>query len=292
MNLVIPPYRLIRTQCSELEWRFDESEEAWKVTDEFDSVLEQGRSNGKLGTLLRAFLKRHPWHFDALTHYAMCKRQEGKTLDAYAFARTAVATAKEAIPRDFDANLHQIPGGFVENRPFLRALYELMQCCEALGNTKGAAAIGFEILALDQEDRMGARYELPKYLILEGRYRAAAELFEKPEFDGTFHRAFYLYPLVLLYLARREEAKDAIESCLGTPQTARYLLDPMLAMPESDSFLGGFTSGSELEGYYYARQYRRFWLDCGDAVKLLLKASKKVEKAGWPRYYPVRVYPT
>lgn len=118
-------------------------------------------------------------------------------LDAYAFARTAVATAKEAFPNDYDPSRHQIPGGFVDNRPFLRALYEFMQCCDALGDVDGAATAGFEILAYDLADRMGARLELPKYLIKQGRYATAAELFERPDFVGTFHRASYLHPLVL-----------------------------------------------------------------------------------------------
>ena len=284
MNVIEAPYRLIRTQVSDFEWRFEESQSAWPATEEFDGILEQGRGNGKLGTSLRKFLKRHPWHFDAWTHYAMCKRGEGRPLDAYAFSRTAVATAKEAIPHDYNPTKHKIPGGFVENRPFLRALYELMQCYEALGDADGASTTGFEILGYDEEARMGARLELPKYLIKQGRYSTAAELFERPEFAGTFYQVSYLRPLILLYLDRRKEAEEAIEDCLGSPQTARYLLNPMLPVPESDSPFG-LSYGSELEGYIYAREYRQLWFDCGDAIKLLSEASKKVAAAGWPRYY-------
>jgi len=285
MNIIESPYRLIRTQVSEFEWRFEESQSAWSATEEFDGILEQGRGNGKLSNLLRRFLKCNPWHFDALTHLAMCKRQAGNVLDAYAFSHTAVATAKEAIPKEYEPSKHRIPGGFVQNRPFLRALHELMQCCEALGDTDRAATIGFEILGYDQEDRMGARIELPKYLIKQGRYGKAAELFEEPNFAGTFHRASYLLPLILLHLDRRKEAMVAIEDCLGSPQTARYLLNPMLPMPESDSPFG-LSSGSELEGYYCARQYRQLWFDCDGAIKLLSEASEKVAAAGWPKYYP------
>jgi len=55
---------------------------------------------------------------------------------------------------------------FIENRPFLRCLFNLMLCHESLDDTQGAASIYFEILALDEEDRMGARMELPKHLTL------------------------------------------------------------------------------------------------------------------------------
>ncbi len=286
MTIIEPPYKLIRTRVSEIEWRFEESQEAWAATDQFDAVLEKGRATGKLSPLLREFLKKFPWHFDALTHYAMCKRYERKFLDAYAYARTAVGTAKEAFPDDFDPAGQQIPGGFVENRPFLRALHELMQCRETLGDNVGASKIGYEILSFDVMDRMGARTELPKYLLRMGRYQKALELFESPEFEGTFHRSNYLLPLVLLHIGRREEAIKTFDECLHTPQTARYLLNPMLPMPPSDSPFGGVTSGSELEGYFCAQEYRPLYFECDEALNLLIEASKKVEKAGWPRYFP------
>lgn len=280
-----PPFELIHTRFSEKEWRFEASELVWAATEEFDGILETARGTGKLGAPLRAFLKRYPWHFDALTHYAMLKYREGKKLEAYAFAHAAVGTARSYIPREFDPKEHTIPGGFVENRPFLRCLYNLMLCCEALGDAQTASAIGFEILDLDHEDRMGARMELPKHLLRLGRYQAAADLFESDRFSGTFHRANYLYPLLLFHLGREKDAMEAIENCLRTPQVARYLLEPMASQPPSDSPIGGFTSGSELKGYWYAREYLPYWLDCDNALKLLLKASHKVEKAGWPRYY-------
>lgn len=275
-----PPFELINTRFSEKEWRFEASEAAWVATEEFNGILETARGTRKLNAPLRAFLKRHPWHFDALTHYAMLKYREGKKLEAYAFAHTAVGIARSCIPLEFDPKDHTIPGGFVENRPYLRSLYNLMLCCEALDDAQAAASIGFEILDLDYEDRMGARMELPKHLLRLERYQAAADLFESERFSGTFHRADYLYPLALLHLGRKNEAVEAIEDCLRTPQVARYLLEPMAKQPPSDSPIGGFTSGSNLEGYWHARDYLPFWLDCDDALKLLLKASRKVEKVG------------
>ena len=60
MNIVAPPFSLIRTRVSESEWRFEGSDEAWTVTEEFDGILESSRATGKLGAALRAFLKGYP----------------------------------------------------------------------------------------------------------------------------------------------------------------------------------------------------------------------------------------
>jgi tetratricopeptide (TPR) repeat protein len=284
MNIVAPPFSLIRTRVSESEWRFEGSDEAWTATEEFDGILEMSRSAGKLGAALRAFLKRYPWHFDALNHYSGEKLREGKTLEAYAFSHAAVATARSCFPREFDPSKHYIPGGFVENRPFLRSLYNLMQCYEALGDYRGASALANELLQFDYEDRMGARMELPKYLLRQGRYQSAADLFAEKKWEGSFFAAEHLYPVVLLHLGRRDESIEAMERLLGRPNIARYLLNPDAPCPPQDSPFG-MSSGSDLEGYYFAAQYRYYWATCGEALDLLFEATRKVEAAGWPRYF-------
>lgn len=291
MKIIEPLYQLVRAQFSEHEWIFHESPEASVATEKFDVILDRGRCGENLGRLLRPFLKDHPWHFDAMTHYASCKRAERKFLEAYAFATTALATAREAFPPEFDEANHQIPGGFVANRPFLRALYEKMESCVEIGELSAAIATGFSVLKYDVEDRMGAHEVLPKYLLMQGRYQRAIDLFDSEPFKGTFHRAEYLRPVALLRLGRHDEAIAAIEDCLGTPATARYLLDPMLPQPKSDSPIGGFTSGSDLEGYFYGWQYRDLWIECPGAINLLSSAAKKVAAAGWPRYYAVAKHP-
>lgn len=257
-----PPYQLVRTRVSDQEWIFNESADAFAATLEFETLLERTRGGERLASLLRAFLKAHPWHFDAMTHYASCKMEERKYLEAYAFSMTAVATAREAFPSDFDEAIHQIPGGFVQNRPFLRALHGKMQAAAAIGELGTAIATGKLLLKLDIQDRMGGREDLPRYLLREGRYQEAIDLFESEDFRGTFGRAEYLRPVTLLYLKRRAEAIASIEDCLRTPATARYILDGMLPRPDSDSPIGGYTSGSDLEGWYHAKIYRDFWVDC------------------------------
>lgn len=284
MNIVTPPFFLIRTRVSENEWRFESSAEGWAATEQFDSILERSRAKGKMGASIRSFLRRYPWHFDALTHYSGEKLREGKTLEAYAFSHAAVATARACIPKEFDQENHFIPGGFVDNRPFLRTLYNLMQCYEAMEDYRGAAILGDELLRLDYEDRMGARLEMPKYLLRLGRFQAADDLFTTEKWRDNFYGANHLHPVVLMHLGRREEAETAIKNLISRPNIVHYLLETGAPCPPQES-PWGMSSGSELEGFYFATQYRPYWEACPGALDLLFEASRKVAAAGWPRYF-------
>ena len=199
-------YVLVRTQTDAAEWLFRESEEASAATWRFDQILESWRGDRRLTSKLRTFLNRCPWHIDAITHYSGCKLNEGKLLDAFAFAQLAVCIARTAFPSEFEEGRHRIPGGFVENRPFLRSLYNLMNAQAWIDEQAAAAATAYQILSYDREDRMGARMELPKYLLQCGLHREAVTLFEDEAFEGNFASAMYLYPVALLGCGREEKA--------------------------------------------------------------------------------------
>ena len=161
MKLITPRYELVRTRTSETEWLFSESDEAYAVTLRFNQILDEWRGTRGLTSELRRFLNRYPWHFDAMNHYASCKLNEGRRLDGFAFAQTAVALARSAFPAGFEEGKHCIPGGFVENRPFLRCLYHLMIAQASVNEFASATATGYEILSYDSQDRLGARLALP-----------------------------------------------------------------------------------------------------------------------------------
>ncbi len=292
MNFAGPRYAFVPTQYSlacpeqvEKEWIFNASEETYSVTQRYNGIVEEWEGLRGLTSELRKFLNRYPWHFEAMSRYAACKLGEGKALDGLAYAQTAVSLARSAFSPEFQEGTHRIPGGYVENRPFLRCLVQLMEAQAHIGDFAGATATGFQILSYDQEDRMGARMELPKFLLKQGRIRAAIELFEDPAFTGDFYTAGYLYPIALLHAGREAEARKAINDCLGKPRIAKYLLDPDLPPPEPENRpFFGITSGSELEGFYYAAEFREFWASHRKALPLLREQSTEAESQGWPAF--------
>lgn len=285
MKIVSPKYSLIRTQTDDSEWLFKESDEAYEVTLKFDAILEKWRGLRGLTSELRKFLNRHPWHFDAMNHYAACKLDEGRVLDALAFSQTAVSSARSAFPFDFQEGKHRIPGGFVQNRPFLRCMYQLMVAQAAINEYAAAIHTGEQMIRYDYEDRMGARMELPKYLLREGLYRKTLQLFEDERFKDTFHQADYLYPLAFLGVGEVDNAKAAIADCLYKPKVAKYLLNPCLPQPEPEQPFFGVVSGSDLEGFLYAREYLALWESFPKGIEMLRELAQPAEAENWPSYF-------
>lgn len=272
MKLIEPQYQLLPVGAQ--EWRFEESEEMRAATLLFNDILESGGGRKGLTAALRSFLNDHPAHIDALHHYAMCKLDEGKPLDAYAFAYAAVAIGKSMFSSDFLIGRDHLPGGFIENRPFLRSLYGLMTSQRAVYETRAAIQTARELIACDMEDRMGGRLHLPLFLLEENLDRDALEVFSIPDFEGTFHTVEYLRALALIRCQRIPEAIKVLQTCLHyLPQVARYLLDSSLPIPENDSRFG-IASGSEYEGWVTASEHRHVWRRTKGALEILDSAFK------------------
>lgn len=115
------------------DYRFVFSTAVNAATEKFDNILESGGGNKGLTSALRLSLNEHPDHMDALYHYSMCKLDEGKSLDAFAFAHAAVAIGRAALPSGFRFENDCLPGGWIENRPFLRSLFGLMSTQRVMG---------------------------------------------------------------------------------------------------------------------------------------------------------------
>lgn len=282
MKVNQPLYELI--PLGDHEWRFQESPEMFQATGRFDAILESHQGSKQFGRHLKKFLTGQPQHIDGLAHYAMHKTDAGQTLDAYAYAHAAAAVGRSVFPRDFQPGRDRLPGGFVQNRPFLRALNELRLAQAALGDTKAAIRTCQEHMSFDLEDRMGIRMDLPSYLMSEGRDEAALEVFSRPAFADTFHTAEYLHALVLFRMHRLDEAESLLAHCLRySPQVARFILDPHAERPQDDSPFG-ITMGCAYEGWFYGQQYVRLWQETKGAVEFLRKAAEPHAAANWARH--------
>lgn len=287
MKLNEPAYRLV--QMDPRVWRFEESEEMNAVTDLFDDLLERHRSGPKFTSALRKFLNDHPNHLDALHHYAMAKLGEGKPLDAFAFAHAAVAVARSSFPKEFVPGRDRLPGGWTENRPFLRTLHGLMLAQDAVFDRPAAIATARELIAFDPEDRMGARLSLPEFLLAEGRNVEALAVFSMPGFKDTFHVVDYLHVLALLRLERVEDARPLLANCLSRyPQVARFILKPASPEPEDEGAGWGITVGSAYEGWFYGTRFSWLWITPENAKALLQEMAAPIAAAGWSRRFEAK----
>lgn len=278
------PYHLIRMGTR--EWRFEETPETREATLLFDQLLGPfGFENtSKSISALRKFLTKHPDHIDALHHFAMSKLDTGDQLEAFVFAHAAVAVARSIFPKEFNPKTHRLPGGWVTNRPFLRALHGLMVAQNAVSTHDAAIATARELIAFDPDDRMGARLSLPAFLLTIKHDAEALAVFEDPRFEGTFSTAQYLHALCLFRLKRKDEARKVIGSCLHYyPQIARFLLEPTTEPPFDGRSHFGITVGSPFEGWYYAMQYSDLWRNPPSALRWLREIAEPLAATGWAR---------
>lgn len=270
----------------EHEWRFEPSDEMREVSQRFWQLMEDYAGTKKFTPQLRKLLNDHPDHIDALHHYVLCKLDEGKPLDAYAFAHTAVAIGKAAFPAEFRPGKDRLPGGFIENRPFLRAMHGLMMAQWAVFKRDEAIQTGKELLNYDREDRSGSRLLLAEYLVDEHRDHDALALFAEPDLKDTFDVAHYLEALAFLRLGKEDKARKALEPCLKYhPQVARFILEPRTPCPEEGSAFGGITVGSPYEGWYYGTKYSWAWNTPKTAKEFLQKLTAPIAAAGWEREF-------
>lgn len=257
MKLIEPDYQLER--MGDADWRFVQSSELDVATQKFDDILESGGGKRGLTVTLRAFLNDYPIHIDALHHYAMCKMDGGKPLDALAFAHAAVAVGRAAFPSGLRLEKDCLPGGWIENRPFLRALHGLMLAQRAMSQTPTAIETARELIGCDSQDRMGARLVLPLYLLEQNRDREALDVFSYSGFEETFGSTEYLRALALIRLERAGEVGKVLEPCFRyLPKVARYLLDSQLPRPRNESPFG-VAMGSDYEAWDAAISQRWVW---------------------------------
>ena len=277
MKLIEPDYRL---ECvAEGEWHFEESVAMAAATEKFDDILETNGGRRGLTVALRAFLNDHPGHIDALHHYAMCKMRESKPLDGFAFAHAAVASGRAALPPGFVLANNCLPGDWIENRPFLRALSGLMTAQRALGRVSAAIMTARELIGCDVQDRMGARLLLPIYLLEANRAQEALEAFRFPAHKDTFGPVAYLEALALIRLGRTEEIRAVLSPCFRHyPMVARHLLDPDLPRPKNESPYG-VVVGSHYESWMSAVEQRWLWEDPGNALEALKAAWESHAKS-------------
>ncbi len=283
MKIIQKPYTLCQCGMDQRDWRFEESDDILAATEEFDHILEHHRGRAYVQALAR-FLKAHPNHIDALHHYSTCKLHADKDLEALGLSHTAVATGIRAFPKEFVVGRDRLDTGYVSNRPFLRACHGLMLAQHAVGLVDEAIDTGRMCLGFDPGDRNGARIELPRYFLEQGRDHLALELFEKPAYKETFHDLEYLHALALIRLGRTAEARKTLESCLHyQPLVAKYLLDSSLPEPPNEDRFGGVVWGSELEGWIHALQHGHLWRTNREAMEILRKESEPHSRNSWKR---------
>lgn len=163
---------------------------------------------------------------DCVDAYLLLGQLEDDPQEALEWHRRAVDAATRALGPDAFTEMAGGFWGFLETRPYMRAVESLALCLLSLGRDKEAMDRLRDMLRLNPWDNQGARHALLPLLIVHDLDQEAETLFER---YGEAPFANWAYARVLLDLRRDgtagASARESLELALErNPYVPLYLL--------------------------------------------------------------------
>jgi tetratricopeptide (TPR) repeat protein len=204
--------------------------------------------------------------------------EESRSLDeARALYEQGRAAGERALGPDTFAREAGRFWGIVSTRPYMRARFGLAQCLEDLDRREEAIDHYRELIRLDPDDHLGARYSLLAALLLGGRDDEAAALID--QFDDE-PSAFWCYGRALSVFRREGDSRTARE-CLREALRSNRHVPPLLA--DDREWPGPvpttYTPGSREEALICADDLVEAWQATPDATRWL-RAHASARKSG------------
>jgi hypothetical protein len=267
--------RVRRRQGS--EWAFEPAPD----NPEFDAgceLLDEGQPR-KAQAMFERALKRNPGDIDALHHLAVVLDQNGNSEEARRLWTDAVRLGREVVPAEFQKGRDRLRWGWLENRPYLRALHGLGCSHLGLGKKADALAIFEEILDLNPDDNQGVREPALQLYLEAGQMDKALELVNVKYKDDAMAGLLYGRPLVLFRTGDRTQAEKELKAAVKfRPKIAGELLKTSHRRPE-DEMPGYITMGGWDEAFEYWVGFGRFWApDVLDWLREIADKSPKTNQ--------------
>jgi tetratricopeptide (TPR) repeat protein len=195
--------------------------------------------------------------------------------------RQAVAAGEAAIgPADMKAMEGEF-WGWLETRPYMRALMGLAYALREGGEVEEAIAIARRMLVLNPNDNQGARHELLGWLMAVGRDTEAQALIDAyPEDDMA------LWPWTRALLAFREHgdgavAKAALDAAMAVNPHVAPLLAGTKRMPKREPAY--YSWGDPSEAYVVVNSIGTAWTLTPNAVAWLKGYAPAVRRRASPK---------
>nr|VFK47234.1 MAG: Transcriptional repressor TCF25 [Candidatus Kentron sp. TC] len=251
------------------DWEFRDSR-AFSLDDELDRGIDFfGEGQFQLGeTLFREIIETHPYHIDALHHLSILYEDTSREFEAYLCAREAVRIGLSAIPKEFSWTTSKLDWGFLDNRPFLRAYYNLGLHLKRRNEIDEAMEIFSRMLSVCPNDNLGVRYLLPELWFAKGDIPSVIRLCENYR-DDISPEIMYTHPLALILAGQSDKARTLLmEAKSRLPLVAKELKKKRHTEPKSTTDWGVFMGSAE-HAYEYWLQYGKYWLASKDAMTLI-----------------------
>lgn len=176
------------------------------LLDEFEHLLgthQSGELNDKRYIdELNRLIRLEPDLIDLHSHLSFIFLDQDKPKKALDAALVGLAAGNRLIPESFSG---AIEWGYVENRPYLRALQGAMLAYVRLRRHKDAATLIDKMLAYNPNDNQGSRYLLGSEVLRAGDKERAANIFD----EHADNYPPYCYEQALLHILNKDWVKVA-----------------------------------------------------------------------------------
>lgn len=249
------------------DWIIEEPQMVIELTEKLDAALELWESNKvkKFEFQMRKIIFLCPYHIDALHHLSLVAHERGRHFEELLIEQEAVNVILKLMIGIFDLKKDKLYYHYYENRPFHRAYYSYGLCLRRMNRTVEAIEVFENMLQINPDDNVGARYTLIKYYFETKQFSKVIEISKAYSNDATVD-ILYGKILAKYYLGRNDYEEDLRNAVKSYPKVAKEIIRMSHVRPAKE-YIGKtqvITLGGDDEAFYYWENYGLFWLQAID----------------------------
>lgn len=221
--------------------------------------------------LVKQALKLDPGNVDA--QLMLAEVTECDPAERVELFRKAVAGGAKRLGKKAFQELVPHFWGFIETRPYMRARLALAGALRDAGRSDEAVKEFQEMLALNENDNQGVRYELLPLLLTLGRLKEAGALMKR--YKETRFNVVFAWGCVLerLLVGRKTDAAKALAVARKQNPHVEIYLKGHRRLPKQVP--GSYSPGSKEEALCYAEVLMTAWEAHPEARAWLLEQPKE-----------------
>nr|WP_313973418.1 hypothetical protein [uncultured Psychrobacter sp.] len=213
---------------------------------------------------------------DAYFNLAFLCEKHGDSFLALLSSRECMRLYLEYFPKKFNWQKSKLPWGIMENRPFLRALFQLANVYADNMSFDEACEQGERLLQVCPNDNLGIREWLVEWYMFTEDYQKIIQICDNYPKDmlanTTFGKA-----LAYCYLGKMDKADQAWEAGKEVlPEVAHEILKKRHPRPRGIVNSYGMEIGGKDQAYFYWQDMGEWW-ESNDTAQALIE-KKRAEK--------------
>lgn len=231
--------------------------------------LMQGFSHEMNLATAKALLNNNPLHFDAAILLAKDAFRENQPRTAKNILESSILQGREIFPPEFSFGADYLPWGFVDNRSFLRLLFEYAMITETIDGTQKAIPLYEELITLNPNDNQGVRDILATAYLKTNRLLNLLELDKK--YPKDLMPGLSVGTILALYkLDRLDEARIRIKK---SRKYFNHIFREILKIthPKPKLMEDRVLVGGDDEAWLYWESQGTLWMSTRGAIEFLKK---------------------